>query len=376
MKKVRILHCADLHFDTPFKELNRQLSDISKKELLEVFKSIIDLTIKENVQVLLIAGDVFDNLTVNKETLAFISRQLGRIEDVYVFISPGNHDPYNEKSFYNMIKWQENVHIFKSTMEYKEVMELNLIVWGAGFEKSYERESLFSINNVDTDKINIMVLHGDICNSNSSNEYNPIHLNQIEKSNMDYIALGHRHKYSGILKSGKTYYAYSGCPQGRGFDEEGSKGVIIGDIYNGAVDLSFTEICKRKYIVKHIDISGVTNYDEIVGKVLEDFSFEEKKQNLYKVILTGQVREDFIFKEGQLIEKLRENFYYIKIVDKTEVEIDLEDMAMDYSVRGRFISKILKKLKNAREEEKEILNLALKIGMQCLSEDEVNLNDN
>ena len=72
MNKVKILHCADLHFDTPFKELNKEISQVSKEELLQVFKNIIDLTINENVEVLLIAGDVFDNLTVNKNTLFFI----------------------------------------------------------------------------------------------------------------------------------------------------------------------------------------------------------------------------------------------------------------------------------------------------------------
>ena len=100
MNKVRILHCADLHFDTPFKELDKDISDISKEELLEVFKNIIDLCIKEKVEVLLIAGDVFDNLTVNKSTLFFISEQINRIKHIKVFISPGNHDPYNNLSFY------------------------------------------------------------------------------------------------------------------------------------------------------------------------------------------------------------------------------------------------------------------------------------
>lgn len=69
MNKIKVLHCADLHFDTPFKELSKEVSDTSKNELLEVFKNIIDLAIDENIEVLLIAGDVFDNLTVNKNTL-------------------------------------------------------------------------------------------------------------------------------------------------------------------------------------------------------------------------------------------------------------------------------------------------------------------
>ena len=76
MKKVKILHCADLHFDTPFKELTKDISERSREELLEVFKRIIDLVIENSVQVLLISGDVFDNITVNKTTIFFIINEL------------------------------------------------------------------------------------------------------------------------------------------------------------------------------------------------------------------------------------------------------------------------------------------------------------
>ena len=375
MNKVKVLHCADLHFDTPFKELSKEVSDTSKNELLEVFKKIIDLAIEENIEVLLIAGDVFDNLTVNKNTLFFIANELKRIEKVKVFISPGNHDPYNEKSFYKMVNWPDNVYIFKGELEYKEVSELNLVVWGAGFNASYEHESLLKEINVDRSKINIMVIHGEVEKGNSKNEYNPIYINDIYKSNIDYIALGHRHKFSGILKEGMTTYAYSGCPQGRGFDEEGEKGVIIGEVYKGGTNLSFLPVCKRKYITKEIDITGTNNYDEVIFKLLSDLSDEEIHKNFYKIILKGELKEHFNLKESVLIEKLKNKFYYIKIINDTSIEVNLTELSRDYSIKGMFIAKILEKLKDASDDDKEILKLALKMGIQCLSEDEVNLND-
>ena len=375
MNKVKILHCADLHFDTPFKELNKEISQVSKEELLQVFKNIIDLTINENVEVLLIAGDVFDNLTVNKNTLFFISNQMKRIENVKVFISPGNHDPYNEKSFYRIIKWPENVYIFNGNMKFKEVEELNLIVWGAGFKNNYEEKTLLREVNADKDKINIMLIHGEIVSVNSKNEYNPISINDIYNSNIDYIALGHRHKFSGILKEGMTTYAYSGCPQGRGFDEEGEKGVIIGEVYKGGTNLEFFPVYKRKYVTKEIDITGTNNYDEVVFKVLSDLSDEEIHKNFYKIILKGELKEHFKLNENLLIEKLKNKFYYFKIINDTSIEVNLEELSKDYSIKGKFIAKIIEKLKEASDDDKEILKLALKIGIQCLSEDEVNLND-
>ena len=68
MKKIKILHCADIHFDTPFKELGKKLSEVSKEELLEVFKKIINIVIDEQVDILLIAGDVFDNFYLEWES--------------------------------------------------------------------------------------------------------------------------------------------------------------------------------------------------------------------------------------------------------------------------------------------------------------------
>ena len=375
MNKVKILHCADLHFDTPFKELNKEISQVSKEELLQVFKNIIDLTINENVEVLLIAGDVFDNLTVNKNTLFFISNQMKRIENVKVFISPGNHDPYNEKSFYRIIKWPENVYIFNGNMKFKEVEELNLIVWGAGFKNNYEEKTLLREVNADKDKINIMLIHGEIVSGNSKNEYNPIYINDIYKSDIDYIALGHRHKFTGILKEGRTSYAYSGCPQGRGFDEEGEKGIIIGEVYKGGTDLKFIKTSKREYIIKEIDISNTNTYDEVIFKILENIESEDIKKNFYKIILKGQIKEHFTLNENILMERLKDKFYYIKIVNDTSIGIDLEQLSMNYSIKGKFIENMFNKINNANDEEKEILELALKIGIKSLLEEEVNLND-
>ncbi|MGL5949839.1 MAG: metallophosphoesterase family protein, partial [Cetobacterium sp.] len=248
-------------------------------------------------------------------------------------------------------------------------------VWGAGFNEKHVREPLIKSKTIDGSKINIMVLHGDISNKNSINDYNPIYLEDIRNSGMDYIALGHRHVYSEILREGKTSFAYSGCPQGRGFDEEGSKGVIIGDVYSGGVKLNFYPICKREYIVKDIEVSNCKTYQQIQDAIYIKCSGEKKNNNLFKIILTGAIDEHFNINEDVLLQKLKSDFYFIKIVNKTTIKINLENLAEDYSVKGKFILKMLEKINEASEEEKEVLNKALKLGIQCLSEEAANLDD-
>ena len=374
MKKIKILQAGDLHFDTPFKDLNKNIALISKEELLEVFSKIIDMSMENSVDILLLTGDIFDNLTVNKKTLIFIKNQLERISNIKVFISPGNHDPYNEKSFYKMINWPENVYIFKGNLESIVIEDLKTVVFGAAFNEHHVRKSMIKDITVKRDYINIMTIHGDISNTDEGNDYNPITLKDIGSSGLDYIAIGHRHNFSGILRENNTYYAYAGCPQGRGFDELDDKGIIIGEIAKGAVDLRFQRTSKRNYYVKEIDISNSVSYEEVRIKIISSINEEDRKNNLYKIILKGEIESYINLKEEVILDKIKDDFYFVKVIDKTEVKLDFDKISKDYSIKGVYAKKLLEKM----EEEdcnKEVLKMALKLGIQCLSYEEVNLND-
>ena len=260
-------------------------------------------------------------------------------------------------------------------MEAVEVKALNCVIWGAGFGQAYENETLLTKVSTDSSKINIMLLHGEIVSGTNKNEYNPININDIKESNIDYIALGHRHNFSEILREGKTDYAYCGCPQGRGFDEVGEKGIIIGDVFCGGTLLDFISTCKRKYIASEIDITECNTYDDIITKVLNKFSIEERKKNLYKIILCGEVKEYLNLNGKILFEKIREQFYFVKLIDKTNISIDIEELSMDFSIKGKFVKNILETMQDFSDDEQEIINMALKIGIQCLSQEEVDLSD-
>lgn len=374
MKKVKILQAGDLHFDTPFKDLNKNIALISKEELLEVFSKIISMCIENSVDILLLTGDIFDNLTVNKKTLVFIKNQLERIINIKVFISPGNHDPYYEKSFYKMIEWPSNVHIFKSSVESVVLQDLETVVWGAGFNTHHVKKSMLKNISINEKYINIMVIHGDISNSDEGNDYNPITLRDIEASRLDYIAIGHRHNYSGILRQKDTCYAYAGCPQGRGFDELGDKGIIVGEVSKGAVDLRFIRTSKRNYYVVDVDISNSVSYEEIKDRVINSINEGERKNNLYKIILKGEIESYINLNEDIVFEKIKDYFYFVKVIDNTDVKLDFDKISKDYSIKGVYARKLLDKMEDDDYDD-EVIKLALKIGIQCLSHEEVNLND-
>ena len=374
MKKIKILHSADIHFDTPFSGMTPKEALKSKEELKQVFENIIKMTLEKEIDILLIAGDIFDNLSVNKTTLYFIKNCFENISKVKVFISPGNHDPFNEKSFYSIVDWPNNVHIFKGNMESVILEDLNTVVWGAGFNTSHVNKSLLKeVKRVDRYN-NIMVLHGEITTTKDGNDYNPITEEDIARSNMDYIALGHRHKFSEVKKIENTYYSYSGCPQGRGFDELEDKGIILIELKDKFVESKFIRTSIRNYYEKEINIQGCFGYSEVKNKIINEIPSHDRKNNFYKIILIGEVCEEFTLNEEFLQESLKDEFHFVKVIDKSEIKLDINELIKGYSLKSIFAKKIYERLQNAEtEEEREIITLALKIGLQSISGEEVKI---
>ncbi|MBU3194178.1 metallophosphoesterase family protein [Clostridium algidicarnis] len=376
MKDIKILHCSDLHFDTPFSELDKDFAEKRREDLRETFGNIVNLAKKEEVDVLLICGDLFDNQRVMRTTLDYIRRKLEEIPEISVFIAPGNHDPYNEKTFYTMIDWPLNVHIFKSDMEAVYIEDKNITVYGQGFSEYYERESFLkefsSKFKINEKHINIMALHGDISDRGKTNEYNPITPYEIGESNMDYIALGHRHSFSGIKKEKNTRYSYCGNPEGRAFDEKGEKGVVLGSISKDNVDLNFIPICKRKYEEVSLNIENALTYEDISNNIISSIPKDSRHKDIYKVILLGEVKEDFSINLEVLKEKLSKHFYYMKLKDSTEIKLDYNIISKEFTLKGLYTKKMLEKIKKAeKDEDKRLLKEALKSGIQCLSNKEL-----
>ena len=387
MKLIKILHCADFHFDTPFSELTGSMGEKRKEDLRETFGRTVQLAKQEKVQLFLLGGDLFDNQRVSRMTINYLINKFKEIPEVHVFIAPGNHDPYHEKSYYHLVNWPDNVHIFQNTWEKVVLEDLNVCVYGRGFIQPHYQESFlkdFSVD--DPTKINIMLLHGDVVAPGQSSDYHPITVEEIEASGLDYLALGHRHSCTEVTKQGGTFWAYSGCPEGRGFDELGEKGVLLGELNKESCQLSFRSIAKRKYFELKIDISNCHTYEEIVARVFEHTEGMEPSKNLFKVILQGEISEDFSLQTAVLYEKLAEQFYFLKIKEETTAKVDPQLLAADFTLRGLFARKMLERIERANEQaggqtseqasgqiERKRGELALKYGLRILEQGEAGI---
>ena len=327
---------------------------------------------QNGVDLVLLAGDLFDSDTTYRETLEALSEALGAMR-ARVFIAPGNHDPYSAKSPYATLSWPENVHVFTSkTVERVELPELQCAVYGAAFTAPVQDESLLAgFRAPEDDFIHLMVLHGDI--SATESRYDPLTKEQIKESGIDYLALGHTHQFGGFLREGQTTYAYSGCPEGRGFDELGEKGVYMGEISKGENRLEFLPTARRMCLYEKIDVTGSETNAAAAEKilaVLKEKYGENYAENLFKIELTGTADVNTAEIQGRLGA-----LYFVKLRDKTESPVNYDELSREISLKGLFVKNMLSRLNAAEKEEKENLKEALKLGLKAF-DGEVSCDEN
>lgn len=376
MNPVKILHCADVHIGAAESSLGT-LADSRRAETLIAFERIIDLAKKEDIDILLIAGDLFNSNNVEKSFTDRVFDCFASIPNIKVVYSAGNHDPLNAESPFKKYSLPDNLYVLDTNDCFVEFSDLNTRVYGKSFKEVYmqgsERFSLLA----DDNYINIMCIHGDL-RSDLNSDYNSITNDFIKTSGMDYIALGHVHKRTDIGKIGNTYLAYCGCPEGQGFDELGEKGVYIGEVSKNNCQLQFFPIAKRMHISENVDISDIASSNEIAEYVLK---FIKEKYNdtyadhLYKIILTGQIDENAVISIPEITTRLNDTLYFAKLRDKTEVKLDLETISQENTLKGIFVKNMLAKINAADENEVNVLKQALNIGLKAFS-GEVNYDEN
>lgn len=367
MENVKILHTADIHIGAAESFLGKD-AKTRQFETLITFERIIDLAVKENVKLIAIAGDLFNSNDVEPRFIEAAFNKIASNSSVKVVAIAGNHDPLNSESPYLNYNLPENLYVLGAKDECITFDDLKLNVYGRSFDSAYMKgEEVFTLSPENNGYINLMLQHGDL-KSDLNSDYNAITPKFVKNSGMDYIALGHVHKRSEIGRIDNTHFAYSGCPEGQGFDELDTKGVYIGEISKGVCSLAFTPVAKRSHIHEKIDVCGNVDSEYIFNQtitVLKEKYGENFADNLYKIELVGEIPADSEIITAEIYSRLNDILYYVKVKDSTDFSINLEELSNETSLKGIFVKKILEKEATAGEEEKEKYKNALKLGLKA-----------
>lgn len=351
-KPLKIIHAADLHLDSPFEALGEKAA-LRRAEQREMLRHIAELCRERGADMLLLAGDLLDSDSAYAETFAAICAAFGSL-DCPVFIAPGNHDFFSPTSPYARGGLPENVHIFRGSWQRIDLPEKGVCVYGAGYTDAVCPPLLrgFSAERQEN-TINIGLLHGDL-GAIGGSRYCPITPEEIASSGLDYLALGHQHTYSGLLRFGSTVCAYPGCPEGRGFDECGEKGLMYLEINSEGVKEEFIPIARRHYEIIELDISGAIPAPP-----------QGKADDIVRIILTGE--SDSAPDLAALQKDWESCFFALQLRDRSTLRRDLWEGGAQDSLRGLFIRRMREKYDSAAtEDEKQTIIQALRWGLAAL----------
>lgn len=353
---LKLLHSADWHLDSPFAGFSQEQRRFLKEEQQALPERVVQLCRRENCDMMLLAGDLFDSRTPSRETAERVKRALAD-SGVPVLIAPGNHDFCGPGSPWTQEQWPENVFVFTGGLESVTIQGLDCRIYGAGYQSMDCPPLLEDFQAEGDERYCVAVLHGDPVQNSSP--CNPITTAQVRGSGLDYLALGHIHK-AGAFRAGSTLCAWPGSPMGRGWDETGDKGVCIVTL-DAQAEIRAVSLDLVRFFQETVDVSADPR------QALETVLPAVESRDFYRVLLTGCGQVD--------IPAWREAFAHLpnlELLDRTEPPLDVWQDAGEDTLEGVYF----RLLRRTMEENPEIahrVQLAAEISRKLLTGREVNL---
>ena len=348
---MRIIHTADLHLDS---RLETNLDPIKakerKRELLLSFENLVTYATNNKVDAILISGDLFDRPKTSTKTKEYILDLIEDAKSIEFYIVYGNHD---ENMFSEHLRQMPtNLHIFGDKWQTFSFQGINI----TGISGTELTLATYDNLVLEKDKVNLVMLHGDI-NSSSS-----IRLSALKDKYIDYLALGHIHKYQKGRIDERGIWAYPGCLEGRGFDEEGIKGFILLTINDNAVESKFVPFSKRVLHDIFVDITDCENWSDIrknINLKLTDI----QPTDMVRIRLIGSYDLDLIKQNDLLEASLNQQYFFARVEDESRLRINPMDYENDISLKGEFIRNVLKS-KLPEDEKIRIIEYGIKALMK------------
>ena len=358
---MRFIHIADVHLGA-VPDSGCPWSASREKEIWEAFQKVVALVKKENIDLLLIAGDLFHRQPLLRQ-LREINYLFSGIPKTQVVWMAGNHDYMKEDSAYRKIQWAENVHgFFSQKPEVIYLSRLHTWVYGLSYEQREITERLYdSIRPNGKQGYHILLAHG--------GDEKHIPFGKEIADGFTYVALGHIHKPQVIIPD-RMVYAGSLEPLEK--NDVGARGMVYGQITGGVWDADtpgadvkiqtgFVPMAYRSYLPLEIAIHSGTTQLGLEQKIRE--AIEQKgRKNIYLIRLKGFRNPDMEFEK----EPLYKLGNVVEIKDDTRPCYDLEKLKKQQE--GTLIGEYIRSFDG---KEGAVEQKALYYGLQALMEPEL-----
>lgn len=371
---MKFIHTADIHLDSPLSGLasyEDAPAEMLRTATRDAFTNLVNEAIEEDVDFMVIAGDLYDGTWRDYNTGYFFCREMGRLNkaDIPVYLLFGNHDAESEMT--KKLSLPPNVHTF-ATREPStfRIEHLKVALHGRSFKEAATTENLaLKYPERVAGWLNIGVLHTALEGNAQHAPYAPCSLAELSAKGYDYWALGHVHEHA-ILQKAPCWVVFPGNLQGRHIRETGPRGaVLVTADETGilSVERLFVDVLRWHHVI--VDVSSAQTLADVVqlaGKALERLVSEnlESKPMSARVTVMGRTiaHGDLFSMEAHLRAEILGQAAAVGIhklwVEKVRVETTPAADPNDIKARADAIADLQALLEEAPKDELLLLNLA------------------
>ena len=274
---MKFVHAADVHLDSPLRGLERYEGapvEAIRGATRRAFENLTRLAIDEEVEFVLLAGDLFDGDWRDYNTGLFFARQMSRLREagIRAYVVAGNHDAASQIT--KTLRPPRNVHVFATRAPETVLLEeLGVAIHGQGFATRAVTQDLTARYPLaDPDLFNIGLLHTSLDGRPGHEAYAPCTLDALRSRGYQYWALGHVHTREVVAE--EPWVVFPGNTQGRHARESGSKGCSLVTVEAGRVaSLEHRALDVVRWSVCSVDVADARTLDEVydrVGQALAD----------------------------------------------------------------------------------------------------------
>lgn len=269
---MKFIHAADIHLDSPLRGLDRydgapveRLRDATRR----AFDNLVELALREQVDFVLIAGDLYDGDWRDYHTGLYFRDRVARLgrDGIRVFLVSGNHDAQSRIT--RSLQLPPTVTVFDADAPQTVTIEsLQVAVHGQSFAREAVWQDLASgYPPPRPGWFNIGLLHTSADGREGHAPYAPCTVDGLRARGYDYWALGHVHTHEVLCED--PWIVFPGCTQGRSVRECGEKGCVLVTVDGrDVVEVRFVPVDVARWAVVSVDLAAADTAGEALALVV------------------------------------------------------------------------------------------------------------
>jgi DNA repair exonuclease SbcCD nuclease subunit len=367
MAGLRILHTADVHLGAPFRFLGPRGAD-HRRQLTATFSKVVDLAVTAQVDLFLVAGDLFDSPFPARGPVGEVLYQLERLESqgIWTVMVPGTHDRlepggvYDDEAFASLSRF----HLFREREMTPLVLDgLDAVIYGRRTEEQ-RGDALRGLRAAEGAKWRLGLLHASVLvPGRVEKDELVVSRESIARSGLHYLALGHWHTAADFSSGGVVAW-YCGSPEVLDMRGEGPGKALLVELREGeAAEVKPVVVGRRRFARKVVEGWEVGNPDVLFALLRREADVDLALEVVVKGL---EGREWSTLDWEDMEEELSPLFFHLRLRPEDVSPGEAASVYAENTVAGRFFALARREMETTDEQTGRVAGEALRIGLRYL----------